>query len=93
MQKISLYEQEIQDLQERDKGQKRMYDVMFGALEDAKTKSDSKENSTAILEEYQRKISDLESELQQVKSESKKKLTQTKEELQSMQDQYKDLKS
>jgi hypothetical protein len=40
-----------------------MYDVMFSALEDAKTKSDHKESGTAILEEYQRKITELESEL------------------------------
>lgn len=74
-QKISLYEQEIQDLQERDQSQKRMYDVMFGALEDSKVKSENKETHSAIHEDYQRKIADMEKELQEARSESKMKLS------------------
>ena len=70
-----------------------MYDAMFGALEDQRAKSESKQNSAAILEEYQKKITDLESEVQSVKSEYKRKLAMRKEELQTMSDQYKDLKN
>jgi hypothetical protein len=37
-----------------------MYEVMFSALEDTKAQSKAKDNSNALIEEYQNKVYDLE---------------------------------
>ncbi|CDW83131.1 UNKNOWN [Stylonychia lemnae] len=76
-QKINLYQQEIQELEEKEQSQKRLYDKMISALD----QSDSNKITNDEIQEYQRKISDLELELEKSKSEYKMRILMLQDDL------------